>query len=195
MIFSTLLPVALFIFVPFIIILYFLRPRGKDTKISSNLLWKQLFEKTTSRTTRSRFVRDILLVLQLLIVVLLIFALMAPHIRTKSRTETNILMLIDTSAGMQHTEGQKTRLEKALEDAVGMVEDAGDTSFTILTRSPAPMLPPATRMYLPFLEKPSLFLASSFEISFLQAAATGIPTGISFSLGSPLRMQDGTSLL
>ncbi|MCR4608783.1 MAG: VWA domain-containing protein [Eubacterium sp.] len=133
MIFSTLLPVALFIFVPFIIILYFLRPRGKDTKISSNLLWKQLFEKTTSRTTRSRFVRDILLVLQLLIVVLLIFALMAPHIRTKSRTETNILMLIDTSAGMQHTEGQKTRLEKALEDAVGMVEDAGDTSFTILT--------------------------------------------------------------
>lgn len=133
MTFSTLLPLALMIFVPFIIILYFLRPRGKDTKISSNLLWKQLFEKTTSRTTRSRFVRDILLILQLLIVVLLIFALMAPHIRTKSRTETNILMLIDTSAGMQHTEGQKTRLEKALEDAVGMVEDAGETSFTVLT--------------------------------------------------------------
>ena len=133
MTFSTLLPLALLIFVPFIIILYFLRPRGKDTKISSNLLWKQLFEKTMSRTTKSRFVRDILLLLQLLIVVLLILSLMAPHIKTKSRSESNILMLIDTSAGMQHTEGQKTRLEKALEDAVGMVEDAGETSFTVLT--------------------------------------------------------------
>ena len=133
MTFSTLLPLALTVFVPFIIILYFLRPRGKDTKISSNLLWKQLFEKTMSRTTKSRFVRDILLVLQLLIVVLLIFALMAPHIRTKSRTETNVLMLIDTSAGMQHTEGGKTRLERAIEEAKNMVDDAGATSFTVIT--------------------------------------------------------------
>ena len=133
MTFSTLLPLALTVFVPFIIILYFLRPRGKDTKISSNLLWKQLFEKTMSRTTKSRFVRDILLLLQLLIVVLLILSLMAPKIRTKSRTETNVLMLIDTSAGMQHKEGGKTRLERAIEEAKGMVDDSGATSFTIIT--------------------------------------------------------------
>ena len=42
-------------------------------------------------------------------------------------------MLIDTSAGMQHKEGGKTRLERAIEEAKGMVDDSGATSFTIIT--------------------------------------------------------------
>ena len=87
MTFSTLLPLGLLVLVPYLIILYFLRPRGKDTKISSNLLWKQLFDRAANRTKRSRFVRDILLLLQLFAVLLLILSLMSPRVKTgRSRT-------------------------------------------------------------------------------------------------------------
>ena len=133
MTFSTLLPLGLLVLVPYLIILYFLRPRGKETKISSNLLWKQLFDRAANRTKRSRFVRDILLLLQLFAVLLLILSLMSPRVKTGRSREENVLILMDTSAGMMHLDGKATRLEKAVSEAVEMVESSGDTSFTVIT--------------------------------------------------------------
>lgn len=133
MTFSTLLPLGLLVLVPYLIILYFLRPRGKDTKISSNLLWKQIFERTQSRTKRSRFVRDLLLLLQLLIIAMLILSLMGPRVRSKYKNGSNILILMDTSAGMQHKDGDKTRFEKAVDEAVNLVDDSDGASFTVIS--------------------------------------------------------------
>ena len=96
-------------------------------------LCKHLFESGFLHSAYKFGMTIVNLLLQLLIVVLLILSLMAPKIRTKSRSETNVLMLIDTSAGMQHKEGGKTRLERAIEEAEGMVDDSGATSFTIIT--------------------------------------------------------------
>ncbi len=44
MIFESLWPLAFLLAVPVVIILYLLVPKGKDYKISSNLLWEKLFK-------------------------------------------------------------------------------------------------------------------------------------------------------
>ena len=43
MIFESLWPLAFLLAVPVVVILYLLVPKGTDTPVSSNLLWKKLF--------------------------------------------------------------------------------------------------------------------------------------------------------
>ena len=50
MIFETFLPLVFLAAVPIIILLYLLKPKGEDYRISSNLLWKKLLKNEQSRT-------------------------------------------------------------------------------------------------------------------------------------------------
>ena len=61
MIFESMWPLALLLSVPVVIILYLLKPRGKDYRISSNLLWAQLFRNQQSKTFLEKFVTNILM--------------------------------------------------------------------------------------------------------------------------------------
>ena len=74
MIFESLWPLFFLAAVPVIIILYLLKPRGTDYLISSNLLWKKLLKNEQSRTFFEKFVHNILMYLQILIIVLLVLA-------------------------------------------------------------------------------------------------------------------------
>ena len=82
MVFESLWPLLFLAAVPIIIILYLLKPRGEDYEISSNLLWKKLLKNEQSKTFFEKFIHNILMYLQILIIVLLIIALMSPFIRT-----------------------------------------------------------------------------------------------------------------
>ena len=70
---------ALLLAVPVIIILYLLKPRGKDYRVSSNLLWAQLFRNQQSKTFLEKFIHNILMYLQILMILLLVLALMSPY--------------------------------------------------------------------------------------------------------------------
>ena len=87
MIFESLWPVALFSAVPAVIILYLLRPRGKDYRISSTLLWDKLFRNQQSKTVLEKFIHNILMYLQILILILLVLALMSPYIRREGKRD------------------------------------------------------------------------------------------------------------
>ena len=50
MTFESLWPLAFLLAIPIIIIFYLLVPKGKDTKVSSNLLWNKLFVNRQSKT-------------------------------------------------------------------------------------------------------------------------------------------------
>lgn len=78
MIFESLLPLFFLAAVPVIILLYLLKPRGEDYLISSNLLWEKLLKNEQSKTFFEKFVHNILMYLQILIMILLVVALMSP---------------------------------------------------------------------------------------------------------------------
>lgn len=134
MIFESLWPLAFLAAVPIIIILYLLKPRGVDHLISSNLLWQKLLKNEQSRTFFEKFVHNILMYLQILIVALLVIALMSPFIRVDGRGGGRKILLIDTSGSMQHVGvSGKSRLEEAVEQACDYVRTADNTRFSLVT--------------------------------------------------------------
>ena len=57
--FTSLWPLAFLAAIPVIIILYILKPRGKDLEISSNILWQHLFKNRQSKTFFEKFLHEI----------------------------------------------------------------------------------------------------------------------------------------
>lgn len=134
MIFESMWPLLFLVAVPIIIILYLLKPKGVDMLISSNLLWQKLLKNQQSKTFFEKFVHNILMYLQILIVALLVISLMAPFIRTQSQGGGRKLLLLDTSGSMQHVNANgKSRLEEAVEQACDYIRTMENTSFSVIT--------------------------------------------------------------
>ena len=134
MIFESLWPLALLLAVPVVIILYLLKPKGKDHKISSNLLWEMLFKNQQSKTFLEKFIHNILMYLQILIILLLVLALMSPYIHRQGRSDGNVILVLDTSGSMQHDAGDgRTRIEEAVEQARSLIAASDETVFSIVT--------------------------------------------------------------
>ncbi len=134
MIFESLWPLFLLAAVPIIIILYLLKPKGEDYRISSNLLWQKLLKNQQSKTFFEKFVHNILMYVQILIVMLLIVSLMSPFININGQSGGRKILLIDTSASMQHVgENGKTRLEEAIEAASDYIRTMDNTRFSLIT--------------------------------------------------------------
>lgn len=134
MIFESLWPLLFLAAVPVIIILYLLKPKGEDYKISSNLLWQRLLKNEQSKTFFEKFVHNLLMYLQILIIALLVIALMSPFIKVDGQGGDRKILLLDTSGSMQHLTGSgKTRLEEAIGQACDYVRTAENTRFSIVT--------------------------------------------------------------
>lgn len=134
MIFESLRPLAFLLAVPVVIILYLLKPRGKDYRISSNLLWAQLFRNQQSKTFLEKFVTNILMYLQIVIILLLALALMSPFLHREGRRRGNVILVFDTSGSMQHDAGEgRTRLEEAKGEAMELIAASEGTTFSIVS--------------------------------------------------------------
>lgn len=134
MIFESLWPLFFLAAVPVIIILYLLKPKGVDYLISSNLLWQKLLKNEQSKTFFEKFVHNILMYLQILIVTLLVIALMSPFIQINGHGSSRKILLFDTSGSMQHlVSSGKNRLEEAVGQACDYVKAAENTRFSIVT--------------------------------------------------------------
>lgn len=134
MIFESLWPLFFLAAVPIIIILYLLKPRGEDYRISSNLLWQKLLKNQQSKTFFEKFIHNILMYVQILIMVLLVIALMAPFIRMDGKSGGRKILLLDTSGSMQHEASDgRTRLEEAVDRACDYVRTMENTRFSVIT--------------------------------------------------------------
>lgn len=134
MIFESIWPLALLLTVPVVIILYLLKPKGKDYRISSNLLWDKLFRNQQSKTFLEKFIHNILMYLQILILLLLVLALMSPYLHGQGRNRGNVVLVLDTSGSMQHDAGDgRTRMEKALAQARELIASSEETQFSVVT--------------------------------------------------------------
>ena len=134
MIFESLWPLAFVLAVPIIIVLYLLVPKGKEYKISSNLLWKKLYQNQQSKTFLEKFIHNLLMYLQIVIILLLVLALMSPYIRKGGTGSGNVVYVLDTSGSMQHenTDGQ-TRLAQAVAEIKSDIAATDNGTFSIIT--------------------------------------------------------------
>lgn len=121
--FMHLWPLALLILIPLIILMYLLKQKAVDMPVPSVFLWKEMYQNKESDTPWEKLKKNILLIMQIITVIVLIFALMGPYIRKETDVSESVAILIDNSAGMgAMLDERDTRLEKAKASAAAFVD-------------------------------------------------------------------------
>src|SRR5260370_34853185 len=93
-----------------IILLYMLRLRRRDIPVSSTMLWQQLLRDREANAPWQRLKRNLLMLLQLLILAALVIALARPFIAVPTVTSGRTVLLIDASASLNPTAVQPHRV-------------------------------------------------------------------------------------
>ncbi len=127
--------IAAAIAVPSLIILYFLKLRRRDLEISTTLLWKKAIQDLQANAPFQKLRRNILLILQLIILAGVLLALGQPQIKSQMLIGQKQIILIDRSASMSSTDeddgkgGTQSRLDAAKRAAVALVDSLREGSL------------------------------------------------------------------
>lgn len=112
--FTNLWPLLFLLTIPPLVLLYILKRKYKEEVVSSSLLWKEVYKNTRANTPWEKFKKNIMLLIQILIVLSLILAIMGPFLNFGGKSYKNVIIVIDNSASMNTLYNKTTtRLEKA----------------------------------------------------------------------------------
>lgn len=99
--------------VPILVLMYILKQRYEERQVSSLYLWQQVIMDLEATSPFQRLKRNILFFLQLLILLLCIFALANPFIWWKNNNYQNLVIVVDASGSMSSLGESDTKLEEA----------------------------------------------------------------------------------
>ncbi|MGN0268792.1 MAG: BatA domain-containing protein [Lachnospiraceae bacterium] len=117
-------PLVFLLLIPAIILLYILKQEAKPQKFSSTMLWQEVYRNLEATRPWEKLRKNLLLFLQILTVLLLIFAMMGPWLRSAGRSGEQVVLVLDNSASMGTLyDGEQTRLEAAKEAACDYVDE------------------------------------------------------------------------
>lgn len=159
-----------------IILLYVLKLRRKEIRLSSTLLWRQLVRDFQANAPWQRLRRSLLLLLQVLVVFFLTLALARPYILTARAGAGDTIVLLDLSASMEATDVAPSRLARAQEAVDALITRMGPRdTMTIVGMGPLPRV----------------LISGSRDRPALRAALAGAhPANSSADLGKALSLAD-----
>ncbi len=113
--------------IPLLVLLYFLKLRRREQPVSSTLLWKKAIQDLQVNAPFQKLRRNLLLLLQLLILAALVLALSRPVANYTPGAGPRTIILIDRSAPMSATDipNGRTRLDEAKKRAADLVKTLG----------------------------------------------------------------------
>lgn len=111
--------------IPIIILFYLLKRKYENYQVSSNLLWDLTLRDLEAIKPWQKLKKNILLLLQLLVAILLIIGLLRPVLLTEGVIANQTVIVIDTSASMLTIEENGTRFELAKEEAKKIINSMG----------------------------------------------------------------------
>ncbi|HEX8295444.1 MAG TPA: BatA and WFA domain-containing protein [Chthoniobacteraceae bacterium] len=101
--FTSLSAAWLFLLLIPLIVFYFLKLKRPRLEIPSLVLWRQVLSDQRVNSPFQKFKRNLLLLLQILLLTLLVLAAMQPFLRSESSQAARLPILIDVSASMAAT--------------------------------------------------------------------------------------------
>src|SRR5262249_31729899 len=132
------IPVALWaaillFLVPFLILLlYFLKLKRKPLSVPSTFLWRKSIEDLHVNSLFQWLRENILLLLQLLAILILIYALMDFRLHGSTTSGRHYILMIDNSASMSATDVSPNRLEWAKAEALQEIDAGTHNDFRML---------------------------------------------------------------
>ena len=122
-----------------IILLYMLRLRRREMLVSSTMLWQKLLRDREANAPWQKLRRNLLLILQLLILAALVLALARPFLPTPTVISGSVVILLDSSASMQATDVAPSRFEAAKAEVHRFINDlSGSSQMTLIQAGPTP---------------------------------------------------------
>jgi hypothetical protein len=122
-----------------ILILYMLKLRRREVEVSSVMLWQMLLRDREANAPWQRLKRNLLLLLQLLLLAALAIALARPFLRVPTIAAGTVVVLLDASASMNATDAGPNRFEAAKAAARQLIEGLssdGKMSLTLVGHQP-----------------------------------------------------------
>ncbi len=107
---------------PVVVVFYLLKRKRTVKLVSSTVLWQRFLAETQASAPFQRLRHNWLLVLQLLLLTLVIFALARPYFAASASGGRLLVVVLDASASMQSTDEEPSRFEAARRAALGLVD-------------------------------------------------------------------------
>ena len=109
-----------------LLLLYFLKVRRRQMRVSSLLLWAPALRDREASTFFQRLQRDPLLILQLLALLALTVALARPAVNVMGQGAKRVAIVMDSSASMKATDVSPSRFVQAQRAALGLLGRLGE---------------------------------------------------------------------
>ena len=125
--------------IPVLVLLYFLKLKRTPMVVSSSLLWAKALVDSRANAPFQKLRRNLLLLLQILVLVLLAFALAKPAITLHGRAARSTVIVIDGSASMAATDAKPSRFAKARDAAKDVLAQlSGNDEAMVVWAGPRP---------------------------------------------------------
>lgn len=108
--------------IPVVIVFYLLKRKRVVRLVPSTLLWRKFLAETQASAPFQRLRHNWLLILQILLLLLAVFALSRPFFAANMKPAELRVVILDGSASMQATDVQPSRFERARAEALKWVD-------------------------------------------------------------------------
>src|SRR5262249_27148982 len=109
-----------------LLLLYFLKVRRRQMRVSSLLLWEPALRDREASTFFQRLQRDPLLLLQILALLALTAALARPAMTVMGQGSKRVAIVLDSSASMKATDVWPSRFVQAQREALALLGRLGE---------------------------------------------------------------------
>lgn len=129
-----------------VVLMYFLKLKRKKVAVSSTWLWSRSIQDIRVNAPFQKLRTSLLLILQILLILIAALALSDPIGRTTPPDEKRWVFVIDRSASMQAKDVKPSRLAKAKETALALLETCGprDEVMVVAFSNRAQVMSPLT---------------------------------------------------
>ncbi len=120
--------------IPIFVLMYILKQRYEERQVSSLYLWHQVIMELDATSPFQKLKRNLLFFLQLLILLLCIFALARPFLWWKNSNYENIVMVVDNSGSMSSLGESGKKLDEARIKAEELINSlSSGTRITLIS--------------------------------------------------------------
>ena len=172
-----------------IILLYMLKLRRKQVQVSSTLLWEQLLRDQQANAPWQKLKRNLLLILQLLILAALVLALARPALPVPVVATGSVIVLLDASASMNATDVAPSRFEEARRSVQELIRGLSGTSTMTL------ILVGVTPQTLISAESDKSLLANALNNASVTAGQADWQAAFALAAGAARQAQDKANIV